>query len=66
LNLLPIPLLDGGHLAYYAVEAMRGKVLSERAKQFGIDIGVFLLAALMFVATYNDVLHLIRQWAHVE
>jgi regulator of sigma E protease len=66
LNLLPIPLLDGGHLAYYAVEAMRGRVLNERAKQFGIDIGAFLLAALMFVVTYNDVLHVIRQWTHLE
>jgi regulator of sigma E protease len=66
LNLLPIPLLDGGHLAYYAIEAMHGKAMNERAKQFGIDIGVFLLAALMFVATYNDVLHLIRQWTRME
>jgi regulator of sigma E protease len=66
LNLLPIPLLDGGHLAYYTVEAIRGKVLNERAQQFGIDIGAFLLAALMFVATYNDVLHLVRQWTHLE
>jgi regulator of sigma E protease len=40
---------------------MRGKAMNERAKQFGIDIGLFLLAALMFVATYNDMLHLIRQ-----
>jgi hypothetical protein len=38
----------------------------QRAKQFGIDIGLFLLGALMFVATYNDVLHLIRQWNHLE
>jgi regulator of sigma E protease len=53
LNLLPIPVLDGGHLAYYAIEAMRGKALNERAKQFGIDIGLFLLGALMIVATYN-------------
>jgi regulator of sigma E protease len=66
LNLLSIPLLDGGHLAYYAIEAMQGKAMNERAKHFGIDIGVFLLAALMFVATYNDVLHLIRQWTHLE
>jgi regulator of sigma E protease len=41
LNLLPIPLLDGGHLAYYAIEAVQGKALNERAKQFGFDIGLF-------------------------
>ena len=45
LNLLPIPLLDGGHLAYYAIEALLGKAVNERAKQFGIDIGLFLLVA---------------------
>jgi regulator of sigma E protease len=66
LNLLPIPLLDGGHLAYYAVEAMLGRAMNERAKQFGIDIGLFLLGGLMFIATYNDVLHLVRQWTQVE
>ena len=45
---------------------MGGKVVNERTKQFGIDIGLFLLVALVFVATYNDVLHLIRQWTHVQ
>ena len=45
---------------------MGGKVLNDKAKQFGIDTGAFLLAGLMFVATYNDVLHLIRQWTHVQ
>ena len=60
LNLLPIPLLDGGHLAYYAIEAMHGKAVNERAKQFGIDIGLFLLVAFMCFVTYNDVIHLIR------
>jgi regulator of sigma E protease len=64
LNLLPIPLLDGGHLVYYAVEAMRGKAMNERAQQFGIDVGVFLLASLMFFATYNDILRLTRQLMH--
>ena len=64
LNLLPIPLLDGGHLVYYTVEAMRGKAMNERAQQFGIDVGVFLLASLMFFATYNDILRLTRQLMH--
>jgi regulator of sigma E protease len=64
LNLLPISLLDGGHLVYYAVEAMRGKAMNERAQQFGIDVGVFLLVSLMFFATYNDILRLTRQLMH--
>lgn len=66
LNLLPIPLLDGGHLAFYAVEAIRGQAMNERAKRLGMDVGVFLLTALMFAATYNDVLHLVQQWAHLK
>jgi regulator of sigma E protease len=64
LNLLPVPLLDGGHLVYYAVEAMRGKALNERAQQFGIDIGFVLLGSLIFFTTYNDILRLMRQLMH--
>jgi regulator of sigma E protease len=60
LNLLPVPLLDGGHLVYYAVEAVRGKAVNEKVQQFGINVGIALLTALMFFATYNDILHLIR------
>ena len=66
LNLLPIPLLDGGHLVYYAVEAMRGKAMNERAQQFGFDIGVVLLTGLMFFATHNDILRLAHHWMHGE
>lgn len=66
LNLLPVPLLDGGHLAYYAIEAARGKAMNERAQQFGVDVGLLLLMALVFVATYNDVLHLFRQWTQLH
>jgi regulator of sigma E protease len=66
LNLLPVPLLDGGHLVYYAVEAMRGKAMNERAQQFGFDVGVVLLTSLMFFATYNDILRLARHWMHGE
>ncbi|SFK05380.1 RIP metalloprotease RseP [Methylocapsa palsarum] len=61
LNLLPIPLLDGGHLFYYAVEAARGKALNEKAQQFGFRVGISLVAGLMFFATYNDILRLTRQ-----
>lgn len=58
LNLFPIPLLDGGHLMYYAIEALRGRPLSERAQEFGFRIGIGFVLMLMIVATWNDILHL--------
>jgi regulator of sigma E protease len=58
LNLLPIPLLDGGHLFYYAIEAIRGKALNERVQQVGFRIGLTLVVGLMILATYNDILRL--------
>ena len=58
LNLFPVPLLDGGHLLFYAVEAIRGKPLSERAQEMGFRIGLGLVLMLMVFATYNDILHL--------
>lgn len=58
LNLLPIPVLDGGHLLYYVVEMIRGKPLSERIQLAGQKLGLVMLAALMTVALYNDFLHL--------
>jgi regulator of sigma E protease len=58
LNLFPIPLLDGGHLLFYAVEAVRGKPLSDRAQEMGFRIGLGLVLMLMVFATYNDILHL--------
>ena len=64
LNLLPIPLLDGGHLFYYAVEAVQGRAMNERAQAFGFKIGLTLVAALMIFATYNDILRLTRQLMH--
>ena len=54
LNLLPIPMLDGGHLMYYAIEAVRGKPVSERIMAQGQRIGIGLLAALMGLAFFND------------
>lgn len=59
LNILPLPVLDGGHLVYFMIEAVRGKPLSEKAEQFGLKIGVSLLLVLMMVALYNDVTRLI-------
>jgi regulator of sigma E protease len=58
LNLFPVPLLDGGHLLFYAVEAIRGRPLSERAQEVGFRIGLGLVLMLMVFATYNDILHL--------
>lgn len=58
LNLLPIPVLDGGHLLYYAVEWLRGKPVSERVQQAGLRLGIFLMLMLMFVAFFNDITRL--------
>lgn len=60
LNLVPIPLLDGGHLFYYAIEAVRGRALNEGVQQMGFKIGLTLVAGLMILATYNDILRLTR------
>jgi regulator of sigma E protease len=59
LNLLPIPLLDGGHLLYYMVEIIKGSPLSDRTLQMGQQAGMFLLAALMALALYNDLFRLL-------
>lgn len=59
LNLLPIPLLDGGHLMYYAAEWIRGRPLPERAQAIGQSVGFALLALLMAFAFYNDLNRLI-------
>lgn len=53
-NLLPIPLLDGGHLLFYAAEAIRGRPLSDRAQEVGLRIGMVLILMLMVVAFSND------------
>jgi regulator of sigma E protease len=65
LNLFPIPLLDGGHLVYYAVEAVRGKAMNDKLQQFGFRVGLMLVTSLMVFATYNDILRLTRQWMHL-
>ena len=58
LNLFPIPLLDGGHLLFYAIEAARGRPLSERAQEVGFRIGLAIVVMLMIFATFNDIVHL--------
>jgi regulator of sigma E protease len=59
LNLLPIPILDGGHLMYYLVEIVKGGPVSERAMEIGQQIGLALLVLLMAFAFYNDINRLI-------
>lgn len=55
MNLLPIPVLDGGHFFYYLIEAVRGKALSPKAQQFGYRIGFSLVLSLMLFTTFNDI-----------
>jgi regulator of sigma E protease len=58
LNLLPVPILDGGHLLFYMVELVKGSPLSETALLIGQKIGITLLLALMSLAFYNDLVRL--------
>ncbi len=58
LNLLPVPVLDGGHLLYYFVELVRGKPLSEQAQMIGLRIGIAAIVSLMLLALYNDLARL--------
>ncbi len=58
LNLLPVPVLDGGHIVYYTIEALRGKPLSEQAQAFGLRIGMAMILTLMVFALYNDLMRL--------
>jgi len=59
LNLLPIPLLDGGHLMYYAIEIAKGRPVSERFMELGQRVGLALLLVMMAFAFYNDLNRLI-------
>ncbi|MDO5059381.1 MAG: RIP metalloprotease RseP [Neisseria sp.] len=59
MNLLPVPVLDGGHLVYYAAEWIRGRPLSEAVQQIGLRIGMALMLMLMFLAFFNDITRLI-------
>jgi len=54
MNLFPIPLLDGGHLLFYAIESVRGRPLGERAQEFGFRVGLAIVLMLMAFATWND------------
>ena len=58
MNLFPIPLLDGGHLLFYGIEALRGRPLSERSQEYGFRVGLALVLMLMIFATWNDIMQL--------
>ena len=58
INLFPIPMLDGGHLAYYIFEAIRGRPLDQRIQEYGFRFGLILVLLLMLFATWNDLVHL--------
>ncbi|MCH7864091.1 MAG: RIP metalloprotease RseP [Proteobacteria bacterium] len=58
INLFPIPLLDGGHLLFFAAEAIRGRPLGPRAQEYGFRFGLILVLILMVFATWNDLVHL--------
>lgn len=58
INLFPIPMLDGGHLLFYGIEAVRGKPLSENIQEIGFRIGLAFVLMLMIFATWNDLIHL--------
>ncbi|MEM6489413.1 MAG: RIP metalloprotease RseP, partial [Pseudomonadota bacterium] len=60
LNLMPIPVLDGGHLMFFSAEAVRGRPVSERIQEYGTAIGLSLVLLLMVFATYNDIVRLIE------
>jgi regulator of sigma E protease len=64
-NLLPVPMLDGGHLLFYAIEAVWGRPLGERAQEYSFRVGLFLVFALMLLATRNDLVNL-RVWEFIK
>ena len=58
INLFPIPMLDGGHLLFYCIEALRGRPMGDRAQDYGFRIGLALVLSLMLFATWNDLVQL--------
>ena len=58
INILPIPLLDGGHLAFYAMESVKGKPMSERFQEYALRFGLAFLMGIMVFATWNDLVQL--------
>lgn len=65
INLFPIPILDGGHLVFFAAEALRGRPLSARAQEYGLRAGLALIVAIFALATWNDLGHLFPSLKHL-
>jgi len=61
LNLLPIPILDGGHLLFFLIEAVRGKPVSIKKREIAQQIGLVLLVCLMLFAFYNDLMRVFEK-----
>jgi regulator of sigma E protease len=62
INLLPLPMLDGGHLVIFGIEAIRGKPLSLKTQELILKIGLFIIIALSIAVFYNDILKLLSGW----
>ena len=62
LNLLPVPVLDGGHLVFLSLEMLRRRPLSERTMEISQKIGIALLGTLMIFVFYNDIVRLVQRW----
>ncbi|MBL0941874.1 MAG: RIP metalloprotease RseP [Alphaproteobacteria bacterium] len=67
INFMPVPMLDGGHLLFYFIEAVRGKPLTEKAQEYGFRLGFALVLCLMLLSTWNDLVRLeviqsIKNW----
>ena len=60
INLLPVPMLDGGHLAFFTYEGLRGKPLEIRHREIALQVGLFLLVALMAFVIFNDISRLVQ------
>ena len=61
INLFPIPMLDGGHLLYYAFEAVRGRPLNEKVQEYGFRVGMVLVLLMMVVVTWNDLVGMVSR-----
>lgn len=62
LNLLPVPVLDGGHLVFFTIEALKGAPISFKKLEIAQQVGLVLLLSLMLFALFNDITHLISSW----
>ncbi len=62
LNLLPVPVLDGGHLVFLTIEGIRGRPLSDRAMEMAQRVGIALLGTLMLFVFYNDIFRIVQRW----